>query len=78
MNEMRQQIESGDPPEGMPSSELVVLHDPQAETSLVLLLVESEEDYNKADEILGAMPAPETPGRRSSVKKYDVAMRMSS
>ena len=78
MNQLRQQIEGGEPPEGMPPSELVVLHDPQAETSLVLLLVESEEDYNKADEILSAMPAGDTPGQRSSVKRYDVAMRMSN
>jgi hypothetical protein len=78
LNEMRQRMESGQPPEGMPSSELVALHDPQTETSLVILMLESEEDYNKADEILSAMPAGETPGQRSSVKKYDVAMRMSN
>ena len=41
-------------------------------------MLESEEDYNKADEILSAMPAGETPGQRSSVKKYNVAMRMSN
>jgi hypothetical protein len=78
LNEMRQRMESGQPPEGMPSSELVALHDPQTETSLVILMLESEEDYNKADEILSAMPAGETPGQRSSVKKYNVAMRMSN
>jgi hypothetical protein len=78
LNEMQQRMESGQPPEGMPSSELVALHDPQTETSLVILMLESEEDYNKADEILSAMPAGETPGQRSSVKKYNVAMRMSN
>ena len=30
------------------------------------------------DEILNAMPSEDTPGHRTSVKKYDVAMRMKS
>ena len=77
MDQMKQEIESGDPPEGMPSSELVVLHD-GADSSLVMVIFENEEDYQKGDEILSAMPAAETPGRRTSVQKYDVAMRMKS
>jgi hypothetical protein len=62
----------------MPPAEIIVLHDAEAQKSLVVLMLDSEEDYNKADEILNAMPADDTPGQRSSVKKYDVAMRMSS
>ena len=76
MDEMDREMQDGQPPEGMPSAELVVLHDPDAEQSLVTIIFETEEDYKKGDEILGAMPAGDTPGRRTSVKKYDVASRM--
>ena len=78
MEELDRQVREGEPPEGMPSSELIVLHDPETEKSLVLVLFESEDDYRKGDEILSAMPAPDTPGQRTSVTKYNVATRMSS
>jgi hypothetical protein len=77
MDDLKQRIESGDPPEGMPSSELIVLHDGE-DKSLVLVIFDNEDDYRKGDEILGSMPSEDTPGRRTDVKKYDVAMRMSS
>jgi hypothetical protein len=76
MDEMDREMRDGQPPEGMPSAELVVLHDPDAEQSLVVIIFETEEDYKKGDEILSSMPAGDTPGRRTSVKKYDVATRM--
>ncbi len=78
INEMRQEMESGQPPEGFPPAEIVVMHDADADKSLVVVLFENEEDYRKGDEILSAMPAGDTPGQRTSVKKYDVAMRMKS
>ncbi len=77
MAEMRSQIEGGDPPEGMPSGELLILHDPDAEKSLAIVIFDNEDDYRKGDEILGAMPASDTPGNRTSVTKYNVAHRMS-
>ncbi len=77
MAEMKSQIESGEPPEGMPSSELLILHDPDAEQSLAIVIFENEDDYRKGDEILDAMPASDTPGQRTSVTKYNVAHRMS-
>jgi hypothetical protein len=77
MAEMRNEIESGEPPEGMPASELLILHDPEAEQSLAIVIFDSEDDYRKGDEILDAMPASDTPGRRTSVTKYHVAHRMS-
>lgn len=76
MDELNRQMESGEPPEGFPSSELIVLHDPGAEKSLVVVIFDSEDDYNKGDQILGAMPASDTPGTRTSVTKYNVATRM--
>ena len=78
MDEMDREMREGQPPEGFPSSELVVLHDPEAEKSLVIIIFDSEDDYRKGDEILNAMPAGDTPGRRTSVTKYDVATRMTN
>ena len=77
MDEMDREMQEGQPPEGFPSSELVVLHDPEAEKSLVVIFFDSEDDYVRGDEALNAMPAGETPGRRTSVAKYDVAIRES-
>jgi hypothetical protein len=73
---MRSQIEGGDPPEGMPSGELLILHDPDAEQSLAIVIFDNEDDYRKGDEALSAMPTGDTPGQRTSVTKYDVAIRM--
>ena len=77
MDEMRQEMESGQPPEGMNPKELIVLHDADAEKSLVLVFFDNEEDYRKGDEILSGMDPGDTPGRRTSVARYDVAMRQS-
>jgi hypothetical protein len=54
-----------------------VLHDPEAEKALVVLFFDSDDDYRRGDEALSAMPAEDTPGRRTSVTRYDVAVRMS-
>ena len=78
MDEMNREMQEGEPPESFPPSELIVLHDAEAEKSLVVIVFESEDDYKRGDEILNAMPADQTPGRRSSVAKYDVATRMKS
>jgi hypothetical protein len=76
IEEMEREMSEGEPPEGFPPAEVVVLHDPEAEKSLVIVIFENEEDYNRGDELLNAMPASDTPGRRTSVTKYNVAMRM--
>jgi len=55
---------------------MVVLHDAEAEQSVVIVFFDSEDDYAKGDAALSAMPAGDTPGRRTSVKKYEVAFRM--
>ena len=78
MEEMGREMRDGQPPEGFPAAELVVLHDPEAETSLAIVIFETEDDYKRGDEILNAMPAGDTPGQRTSVTKYDVATRMKS
>jgi hypothetical protein len=78
MQEMQKEMEDGQPPEGFPSAEMLVLHDADAEKSVVVIVFDNDEDYKKGDEILSAMPAGDTPGQRTSVSRYDVAMRMSS
>lgn len=73
---VKQQIQEGERPEDVPATEIVVLHDAGAEKSLVILFFDTEDDYRRADEVLSAMPAADTPGRRTSVAKYDVALRI--
>jgi hypothetical protein len=76
IEEMQREMRDGERPEGLPATEIIVLHDPEAEKSLVILFFETEQDYRRGDEILNAMPASDTPGRRTSVTRYDVAVRM--
>jgi hypothetical protein len=75
MEEMRAQIDQ-EPPEGLPAKEIIVLHDPEREKSLVIIFFDSEDDYRAGDEVLNAMPTGDTPGQRASVARYDVAARM--
>jgi hypothetical protein len=76
MAEMQREMEGDEQPDGVPATEVVVLHDPEAEKSLVILFFETEDDYQRGDEALNAMPASDTPGSRTSVTKYQVAFRM--
>ena len=78
MDELNREMQDGQPPDGFPSAEMLVLHDPDAEESLVVVIFETEDDYKRGDEVLNAMPTGDTPGRRTSVKKYNVATRMKS
>ena len=76
MAEMQREMQDGERPEEVPASEIVVLHDPEAEKSLVILFFENEADYQRGDQALNAMPAGDTPGERTSVTKFQVAFRM--
>jgi hypothetical protein len=75
MAQMRQEMQADDRPDDVPAQEIIVLHDPDAQKSLVILFFDSDEDYQRGDVALNAMPAGDTPGRRTSVAKYDVAYR---
>jgi hypothetical protein len=77
MAELEQEMQSGTPPEGLEPQEIIVLHDPEASTSMVILFFENDDAYRRGDEVLNAMPTGDTPGRRSAVSKYDVAFRQS-
>jgi hypothetical protein len=74
--EMKKEMEDGERPEDVPAKEVVVLHEPDSDKSLVILFFENEDDYRRGDELLSAMPASDTPGQRTSVAKYQVAFRM--
>ena len=74
--EMKAEMESSERPDDVPAKEIIVLHDPDAEKSIVVLFFETDDDYAKGDAALSAMPAGDTPGQRTSVGKYEVAFRM--
>ena len=78
IEELKREMRDGEQPEDIPATEVVMLHNPEGEKSLVILFFESEDDYRRADETLSAMPADETPGARTSVSRYDVALRMTT
>ena len=69
MEQMKGEMEQGERPEGLPASELIVLHDADAEKAVVIVFFENEDDYRQGDETLSAMPAGDTPGQRTSVTK---------
>ena len=71
-------MREGERPEGLPATEVIVLHDPEEEKSLAIVFFETDDDYRRGDEVLSAMPAGDTPGRRTSVTRYDVAVRMTA
>ncbi len=76
MAQMQSEMQGTERPEDVPATEIIVLHDPEAEKSLVVVFFETEDDYKRGDEALSAMPAGDTPGARTSVTKYEVAFRM--
>jgi hypothetical protein len=78
MAELSREIEGGEQPEGMQATEMLLLHDPDADQALAIVFFDNEDDYRKGDEILGSMPTGDTPGRRTSVSKYQVATRMTA
>ena len=78
MEQMRAQMADQERPDDVPATEIVVLHDPDAEKSVVMLFFDSEEDYAQGDAALNAMSSGDTPGSRTSVGKYNVEMRMTA
>lgn len=78
MAQMQKEMQDGGRPDDVPASEILVLHDPEAEKSVVILFFENEDDYAKGHATLDAMPSSDTPGRRASVTKYNVATRMTA
>jgi hypothetical protein len=78
IEEIKREMNEGDRPEGLPATEVIVLHEPDTDKSLVIVFFENEDDYRAGDAALSAMPTGDTPGQRTSVTKYDVAVRMNA
>jgi len=74
--EMKREMEGNERPDNVPATEIIILHDPDADKSLAIVFFDNEDDYRQGDEALSAMPAGDTPGQRTSVTKYEVAIRM--
>jgi hypothetical protein len=77
IDQLKQQLEQDERPEDIPATEIILLYDADAEKSLVIVFFETEDDYRRGDETLSAMDPGDTPGRRTSVTKYEVAVRRS-
>jgi hypothetical protein len=77
IDQLKREMTEGERPEGLPATEVILLHDAGAEKSLAILFFDNEDDYKQGDETLNAMQTDDTPGRRTAVTKYDVAVRMS-
>ena len=73
---LKSEIEGGEKPEGLPATEMMILHDPEGERALAIVFFDNDDDYATGDAFLSAMPSSDTPGRRTSVTKHDVAVRM--
>ena len=78
IEQLKSEIESGERPNDVPATEILLLHDADAEESLAIVFFDNEADYVTGDAALSAMPTDDTPGRRTSVRKYDVAGRMTA
>jgi hypothetical protein len=75
VDELRDRIEAGERPDDLPATEIIVLHDPDTSTSLTVIFFDNDGDYARGSATLDSMPADQTPGTRTSVKKYRVAIR---
>jgi hypothetical protein len=78
VDQVRQEIEGGERPEGLNATEIIILHDADSSRSVSIVFFDNEEDYASGSAILDAMPREDTPGERTSVSKYDVAIRMTT
>lgn len=78
VDQMVSEVEQGERPADVPATEMVMLHDPVAERMLVVFFFDNEADYDQGDAALNAMPAGDTPGSRTSVTRYDVAVRVTA
>jgi hypothetical protein len=75
-DELSREINEGERPENLPATEMIILHDPDGEQALAIVFFDNEDDYQQGHETLDAMPSGDTPGQRTSVTKYNVAVRV--
>jgi hypothetical protein len=75
--EISSQSQSG-PPEGVPAVGLLALHQPDQGKVLAITLFDTEEDLDQGDAALSSMdpPVPGGMGRRTSVERYEVGIKL--
>ena len=78
IEELRAQIGEHGHPAEIPASEVMILHDAEGQRSLAILIFDNEDDYRRGDEALRAMPSEGTPGSRTAIDKYTVAIRVTA
>jgi hypothetical protein len=74
--QIEEDMSSGNTPEGLEdATEVMLLVDREAGTSLGVVFFETEDDLRRGDEALNAMSPDEGGGQRSRVEMYEVAFR---
>ena len=63
IEQMKEEMSGEGPPDEIPATEMVLLHDPDAEQSMAIMFFETEDDYRRADAALNAMPASRHAGQ---------------
>jgi hypothetical protein len=75
LDALRQRVEEQGQPDGMNATDFIVLYDPDAGKTLSIVLFDSAEDYERGSAILDGIPRDDAPGERTSVDRYEVAIR---
>ena len=57
MAEMAGNIEGGEQPEGLNATEMMILHDPEAQTATAIVFFDNEDDYAAGHAVLDAHAA---------------------
>jgi hypothetical protein len=78
LDALRQRVEEQGQPDGMNATDFVVLFDPDSGKSISVVLFDSAEDYERGSAILDGVPRDDAPGQRTSVDRYEVAIRMTT
>jgi hypothetical protein len=76
VDDLVNRIQESDRPDGLPATEMFLLYDEAGGRSLAVILFDNEDDYAQGDATLGAMDRGDTPGTRTGVSKYEVALHM--
>ncbi len=77
IEQLKADMEGGERPDGLPATEFMLLYDADAQKSMAIVFFDNEDDYAQGDATLDAMPRGDTPGRRVSIRKYEVTTRVS-
>lgn len=78
IEEVAREVREDPRPDDIPASEFLMLHDADSGTAMAIVFFDDEDAYRRGDEALNAMPADETPGRRTSVGRYRVVGRVTA